>query len=292
MLLPGVGASVDVGGGVAVLGGVHRGFSPLAPGQTGDVRAEESTNGELGVRVDATRALGLAGEVVGFASQYDNIVGECTFSAGCVDDTGRQQNGGAAFVWGAEVALRHTLPLRLTDADDMLRLEGTFTATQARFLTDFTSSHPLFGRVRAGDEMTYVPALQGAFVAGITVGVVDAGLSVGVASAMRDVPGQQAWSKATATQWTDPVGVVDATTTVEVLPGWRLGLRVDNAFDQRGIVSRRPFGARPGKPRAVLVSLEGDLALPSTTHGVNQPQRSRSRRWCTNAGSRRMHARR
>jgi Fe(3+) dicitrate transport protein len=82
---------------------------------------------------------------------------------------------------------------------------------------------------------------------------------------MRDVPGQEAWSKATATQWTDPVGVVDATTAVEVLPGWRLGLRVDNAFDQRGIVSRRPFGARPGKPRAVLVSLEGDLALPSTT---------------------------
>ena len=61
------------------------------------------------------------------------------------------------------------------------------------------------------------------------------------------------------------MGVVDASATVEVLPGWRLGLRVDNALDQRGIVSRRPFGARPGKPRAVLLSLEGDLALPATT---------------------------
>ncbi len=264
VLLPGLGASVDLGSSVTLLGGVHRGFSPVAPGQTGDVRAEESTNGELGVRVDAARTLGLSGELVGFASHYDNIVGECTFSAGCVDDTGVQQNGGAAFVWGAELALRHTLPLRGGRPGDALRLEGTFTATQARFLTDFTSSHPLFGRVRAGDELTYVPALQGAFVAGVTVGVVDAGLSVGLASAMRDVPGQQAWSPATAAQWTDPVGVVDATASVEVLPGWRIAVRLDNAFDQRGIVSRRPFGARPGKPRAMLLSLEGDLALPSS----------------------------
>jgi Fe(3+) dicitrate transport protein len=263
--LPGIGASVDVGAGVALLGGVHRGFSPVAPGQTGDVRAEESTNGELGLRFDAGRTLGLGGELVGFASHYDNIVGECTFSAGCVDDTGAQQNGGAAGVWGAELALRHTLPLRLVRTTDALRLETTFTATQARFLTDFTSSHPLFGRVRAGDELAYVPALQGAFVGGLTVGAVDAGLSVGLASAMRDVPGQAAWSTTTATQWTDPVAVVDATAAVELFPGWRLAVRLDNAFDQRAIVSRRPFGARPGKPRSFLVALEGDLALPATT---------------------------
>jgi Fe(3+) dicitrate transport protein len=115
------------------------------------------------------------------------------------------------------------------------------------------------GRVRAGDELTYVPALQGALQAGAKLGVVDAGVSLGVASAMRDVPGQAPWSKATATEWTEPTAVVDAVTSVEVARGWRIAVRLDNAFDQRAIVSRRPFGARPGKPRSVLLSLETDL---------------------------------
>lgn len=258
-LLPGLGFSWAVNDVVGLLGGVHRGFSPVAPGQNGDVRPEESTNVELGMRLSAERALGLSGEVVGYFSHYDNIVGECTFSAGCVDDVGRQQNGGAAAVYGAEVALRHALPLRVWRATDRLRLEGTFTFTQARFLTDFESSHPLFGRVTGNDEMAYVPALQGALVGALTLGAVDAGLSIGVVSAMRDVPGQAAWSLSTAQEWTDAQAVVDATISVEVMPGWRVATRLDNLLDQRAIVSRRPFGARPGKPRAILVSLEADF---------------------------------
>jgi Fe(3+) dicitrate transport protein len=258
-LLPGLGVAWAVHDSVSVLGGVHRGFSPVAPGQTGDVRPEESTNAELGVRFDVARQLGLSGEVIGYFSHYDNIVGECTFSAGCVDDTGQQQNGGAAAIWGGEVAVRHALPLRVWRDTDGLRLEGTFTFTQARFLTDFVSTHPLFGTVAANDEMTYVPALQGALVGAVTMGAVDAGLSVGLISAMRDVPGQAAWSAATAHEWTDAQAVVDATVSVEVVPGWRIATRVDNVLDQRAIVSRRPFGARPGKPRAILVSLEADF---------------------------------
>ncbi|MBM4281587.1 MAG: TonB-dependent receptor [Deltaproteobacteria bacterium] len=259
VLLPGVGAGVDVAPGLTLLGGVHRGFSPVAPGQTGTVRAEESTNGELGVRVDVTKAAGLSGEAIGFVTRYDNIVGECTFSAGCVDDVGAQTNGGAALTGGVELAARHTLPLHAFGDTDALRVDASFTWTQARYLTDFVSRHPLMGRVRAGDEMAYVPTLQGALSAGARLGVVDAGLSVGLVAAMRDVPGQDAWSQATAARWTDPQAVVDVVTAVDVAPGWRVALRLDNAFDQRAIVSRRPFGARPGKPRSLLVSLEADL---------------------------------
>jgi Fe(3+) dicitrate transport protein len=257
--LPGLGLGVDVLPWLTALGGVHRGFSPVAPGQTGTVRAEESTNGELGLRVDGGRGSSPSGEVIAFFSHYDNIVGECTFSAGCVDDVGAQQNGGAAAVAGVELAARHTQPLRLLRDDDALRIDAAFTWTQARFLTDFQSSHPLMGRVRAGDEMTYVPALQGALSAGARVGAVDAGLSVGLVSAMRDVPGQQPWSEATATQWTDPQAIIDAVTTIDIVAGWRVSLRLDNVLDQRALVSRRPFGARPGKPRSVLVALEADL---------------------------------
>jgi Fe(3+) dicitrate transport protein len=258
-LLPGLGVAWALHDSVSLLGGVHRGFSPVAPGQTGEVRPEESTNAELGVRFDMARQLGLSGEVIGYFSHYDNIVGECTFSAGCIDDTGQQQNGGAAAVGGVEVAVRHALPLRVWRDTDGLRLEGTFTFTQARFLTDFVSSHPLFGRVSAGDEMTYVPALQGALVGAVTLGAVDAGLSVGLISAMRDVPGQAVFAAATAQEWTDAQAVVDVTVSVELVPGWRIATRLDNVLDQRAIVSRRPFGGRPGKPRALLISLEADF---------------------------------
>jgi Fe(3+) dicitrate transport protein len=258
-VLPGLGVAWALHQSVTLIAGVHRGFSPVAPGQTGDVRAEESTNGELGMRFDMARQLGLGGEVIGYYSHYDNIIGECTFSAGCIDDTGQQQNGGAAGVWGAEVALREAVPLKLLRDTDALRIEGTFTFTQARFLTDFVSSHPLFGTVVAGDEMAYVPTLQGALVAGLTTGPLDLGLSVGLISAMRDVPGQAAFSAVTAREWTDAQAVVDVAMSTELVPGWRLATRLDNVFEQRAITSRRPFGARPGKPRAVLVSIEADF---------------------------------
>jgi outer membrane receptor protein involved in Fe transport len=170
----------------------------------------------------------------------------------------------------SSVAVRPQSPSTLSRAEQSLGQSTSATAgcaqsdaspgiRQARFLTDFVSRHPLMGRVRAGDELTYVPALQGSMTAGARVGVVDAGLSVGLVSAMRDVPGQEPWSAATAVQWTDPQAVVDVVTSVEVAAGWRVAFRLDNALDQRAIVSRRPFGARPGKPRSVLVSLEADL---------------------------------
>jgi Fe(3+) dicitrate transport protein len=259
VLLPGLGVGVDVQPWLTVLGGVHRGFSPVAPGQTARVRAEESTNAELGLRMDATKTTGLSAEAITFFSHYDNIVGECTFSAGCVDDVGAQENGGAAAIGGLELAARHALPLHVVGDADVLRTEASFTWTQARFLTDFSSSHPLMGRVRAGDELTYMPALQGSLQTGATLGVVDAGVSMGVVSAMRDVPGQSPWSQETAAQWTDAQVVVDVVTAVEFVPGWRVAVRLDNALDQRAIVSRRPFGARPGKPRSALLSLEADL---------------------------------
>ncbi len=258
-VLPGLGAAWGVHEAVTVLAGVHRGFSPIAPGQTGSVRPEESTNGELGVRFEALKSLGLTGELIAFASQYENIVGECTFSAGCIDDTGVQQNGGTAFVGGLEVAARHQLPLKLLDDGDGLRLDASFTFTQARFLTDFVSTHPLFGRVTAFDEMAYVPTLQSALTAAFLIGPVDLGASVGLVSAMRDTPGQAAWSLETAREWTDAQAVIDLVGSYEVIPGVRVSTRVDNALGQQAIVSRRPFGARPGKPRTLMISLEGDF---------------------------------
>ena len=256
-LLPGIGAAWAPLPWLTVLAGVHRGFSPVAPGQLGEVRPEESTNGEFGARVDVARHLGLAGEVIGFVSHYDNIVGECTFSAGCIDDTGVQQNGGAALISGVEVAVRHTLPLKIWRATDNLHINMAGTFTNAQFLTSFSSSHPLFGDVVQGDSLAYLPALQGALTIGGQVGPVDGGLSVGLVSAMRDRPGQEAEIPVDARL--DAQAVVDVVVSTELWDGLRLGVRLDNLLNQQALVSRRPFGARPGKPRSILISLETDI---------------------------------
>jgi Fe(3+) dicitrate transport protein len=251
--VPGVGVGYDIAPWATLIGGVHRGFSPVAPGQTGDVKPEESTNSELGVRFDVIEQLGLRGEVIGFASWYGNIVGECTYSSGCVDDTGRQTNGGEALIGGTEVALQTNTPLHLLRSSDRLSLDAAFTFTNATFLTSFDSPFPLFGNVQAGDELAYIPPVQAALTAAVLVGPVDAGVSLGLISPMRDVPGQGPLAAGSAT---DAQAVVDVTVGVELVPGWVLTTRIDNVLDQQAIVSRRPFGARASKPRSILLSLE------------------------------------
>ena len=115
-LLPGVGAAWQPWPFLVVLAGVHRGFSPVAPGQAQNAQPEFSTNVEAGVRLDLRERTGLSGEVIGFHSAYENILAECTFSAGCVNDIGAQQNGGAASIAGAELVLRHELPLSFSES--------------------------------------------------------------------------------------------------------------------------------------------------------------------------------
>ena len=253
-VLPGVGGAWQVLPWVSIVAGVHRGFSPTAPSATKDARPEESTNVEGGLRLDARKELGVGLEAIGFFSYYENLVGDCTFSSGCVDDVGRQYDGGAAQIAGAELLARHELPLRFLP-EASVRTEATYTFTHASFLTTFDSPFPLFGRVQAGDEMAYVPAHQAAFTGAVIVRDLDVGASLGMISAMRDVPGQV---EPLPTERTDPQAVFDLSASYRLVDGVRVGFRVDNVFDQRAIVSRRPFGARPGKPRTFMASLELD----------------------------------
>jgi Fe(3+) dicitrate transport protein len=250
-LLPGIGLAWQPARFLVLLAGIHRGFSPIAPGQATDVRPEESTNGEAGARFDLRRSLGLTGELIGFYSHYENILGECTYSTGCANDIGVQANGGTAAIGGAELMLRHELPLPW--GTSKLRNEASYTFTRAVFLSAFDSDHPLFGRVAAGDEMAYVPGQQASFTSALVMDGLDVGASIGLVSRMRDVPGQ---GEAPPEQLTDAQAVVDAVASYQVFPGVRIALRGDNLLDQRAIVSRRPFGARPGKARSVLLSVE------------------------------------
>ncbi len=250
VLLPGVGAYFQIVEHLGLVAGVHRGFSPVAPGQTDDVTPELSTNYEAGLRFLRSESSTLL-EAVGFFSDYRNLLGECTFSAGCDESTVDDQfNAGRVWIYGLETVASHRLEIGETD----IPLRLAYTLTQTEFLTAFTSSNPQFGVVQVGDELPYVPEHQVSGRIGLERGRVGWNLGATYVSPMREV----------ASQGDDGVRT-DEQLIFDVLGSYALGagftayLKVDNLTNARPIASRRPFGARPTRPLLGQVGLKWQL---------------------------------
>ncbi|MEO1172902.1 MAG: TonB-dependent receptor, partial [Myxococcota bacterium] len=127
VLIPGLGAYYEILDDLGVLAGVHRGFSPAAPGQGAgqEVEPERSLNYEAGLRYTTA---GLRAEVIGFFSDYENLLGSCTASSGCDPaDLDRQFNAGEVFVYGLEAAL--SMQGRVSGFN--AGLDGSLTVTQS-----------------------------------------------------------------------------------------------------------------------------------------------------------------
>ena len=86
-VIPGGGAVYRPIEELSLLAGVHKGFSPVTPGQAEGIDPEESINYEAGARVHPEKFSGntIRAESIGFLNDYSNLTAECTFSAGCGD---------------------------------------------------------------------------------------------------------------------------------------------------------------------------------------------------------------
>jgi Fe(3+) dicitrate transport protein len=251
VLIPGGGVvwqpRVDLG----FLVGVHRGFVPVAPEDEGTVDPETSVNYEAGLRYAKN---GASLETIGFFSDYGNLVGTCTFSSGCQEElAGQTFAGGKVHSYGLELLATAELAAGF-GLRAPLRLGYTFQ--RSIFRQSFTSDNPQWGDIEQGDELPYLPAHQlhaQAAVGGVHWEVALAGRYT---SAMRDTAGQ---GEAPAAEWTDAAWVLDAAARVR-WPRWgELYVTVDNVLDEAHITSRRPFAARPGVPRLVLVGYKNSL---------------------------------
>lgn len=237
--LLGLGAVYGFDEGLTLLAGTYQGFSPVAPGGGPEVKPESSLNTEGGFRYSRR---GTRAEVVGFWSEYSNITGECTFATGCVSDAVNQQfDGGAARVVGVEVlgATQWRAPLQLQINVD---LAYTFTSTQ--FLTAFSSANPIWGTVRPGDELPYVPAHQGQIRGRVQRGPLQLGVGLAYLGEMREVAGLGPAPDAVRI----PQRVLlDATFAVD-LPPARFYATATNLLQTASLASRHPLGARPIAP--------------------------------------------
>ena len=246
--IPGVGLAWAPRKDVRLFGGVHRGFGPPGPGADEATEAEKSVNWELGAKIDREA---LRAQVVGFYSDYENILGRATLAIGDPTGAGEIFNGGAVEVTGLEVSA-DVDPGRLAAAGFGLPMRIAYTWTTAEFETGFESDFDPWGTVEPGDELPYLPEHQLHASVGVEHGRWDGRLVLQASSAMRTVAGQGPIPEG---QGTDAFGVWSLAAGYAVTPWAKLQVGVENLTDEVYVVARRPAGARPGLPRTLQAGI-------------------------------------
>lgn len=229
----------------SLLAGVHQGFTPTA---TVGADAEKALNYEAGARYNDGR---LTAEVVGFYSDYENLLGTCTASTGANCNPGDQFNGGEVKVHGVESRLGY----------DLVRGNGftipvglTYTWTDSEFQTSFRDPE-FFGTVAQGDALPNMPEHQ-------------ALLSVGYRN-------EQGFATDLRTSWYDSTCSFASCNTYEKIDSYySVDLATRYALDKQtevylnllnltdntdDIIARQPAGARGQMPRSAIVGVSYDF---------------------------------
>ena len=241
-LLPGIGVLYQIGDTATLVAGIHKGFT--APTNAPDVDAEEALNYELGVRVDGTR---MHIDLMGFLSDYDNLLGECTSSSGVDCEVGDAFNGDAATVRGLELLFATNLASPVAGVS--LPVEVAYTWLRGEFDTDIADTD-FFGDVRAGDPLPYIPAQQLHATLGIEKGRWSAD------AALNYVDAVCVYAACGAFERTDAALTVDVAAHYAFRADASLFLRIENVSDAHDIVGRHPYGARPNKGRTAAVGVD------------------------------------
>jgi Fe(3+) dicitrate transport protein len=245
VLIPGLGAHYGITEHVGILAGVHRGFSPVAPGQPAQVEQETSVNYESGVRYSDEKSDTLV-EAIAFFNDYRNLIGSCSFSVGCDEQlVNRQFNAGEVFVYGAEFVAAHTFAL---GGDWYLPARGAYTFTESDFQTSFVSANPQFGEVEEGDELPYVPTHQASAQLGVTNQIFALNSRLTLVGEMLEEAGRNSSEKDSSPRTTERYAMIDLLASYQFLEGFEAYGKVSNVLGTQAIASRRPYGARPLAP--------------------------------------------
>lgn len=240
VFLPGLGILYQVNDSLSLLGGAHKGFT--APSNSPNVDEETAINYELGFRYQNGS---LSTELIGFMSDYDNILGECTSSSGSDCTIGDAFNGDAATVAGLELLVSANLA---RSSSYRIPVSLSYTLIDGEFDTDIADTD-FFGSVSKGDPLPYLPENQ--FLA-----------SVGFE--------KNNWAAYLSGNYVDEVCVrascgdfekTDNTFTVDISANYQFSsalnfyARIENLTSEEDILGRQPYGARPNKDRTVTAGL-------------------------------------
>jgi Fe(3+) dicitrate transport protein len=243
-VIPGIGASYGSSEGIHLFAGVHRGFAPPGPGADRETRPEESINYELGIKL---RRPWIDAQLIGFYSDYDNILGKATLAVGDPEGAGELFNGGAVRVKGLELGIEID-PAQARGRDFGAPIRLAYTWSDAEFLTSFESEFEPWGTVERGDELPYLPAHQVFAEVGFERGPWMTRLGVNHVSKMRTEAGR---GSIPAGSGTDAFTVWSASAELAMTSWSTVFAGVENLTDEVYVVARRPAGARPGLPRTL-----------------------------------------
>lgn len=229
--------------------GVHKGFSP--PSAKTSSKAEESINYEAGIKFNQTY---FQCQLVGFYNAYSNLLGSDLAASGGIG-TGDLFNGGKSFSSGIEwfSSLNIAQPLRLPFK---LPLTLAYTFTDARFLSDFSSTFEDWGTVKSGDQLPYLAQHQ--LNVGLAFEYKKWQINTGIkyTSEMRATAGT---GKATGIDRIPEIVVIDASISYQISSTINVFSSVTNLTNETYIVAARPSGVRPGMPRAIQIGLRATI---------------------------------
>ena len=246
-VLPGIGVTYQVSDPVLAFAGVHRGFTPPAPGKTAN--KETSVNYESGVRYAAR---GNYVEGIGFFTDYKNLTGTCTNSTGGGCIIGDQFDAGAVHTYGLEATLGSDLA-STTGYRWSVPLDIAYTFTRGRFQKSFDSAFAPWGNVVKGDDLPYIPRHQVTF----SLGIVDLQWNfLGTLNYVAKTRSEAGRGPIPISETVDSRIVVDLAGEIAVTEYADIILRVENLFDTVYSAARRPAGLRPGKPFTLKFGLK------------------------------------
>lgn len=239
--VPGLGIQT-IFGNTTLKFGIYRGVSLVSPGQTEEIKPEESINYDLGLFYKSYFQF----QINGFYNDYRNIKGFCSFSSGCtLENVDREFNGGRASIYGIESSLQKEFQF----FSFYLPIQIHYTKTKTKFLNELESQNPEWGigSVRKGDPLPYIPEDKVSFQWGLKYKKISSSFIYNWQNFVFDQ------SVRNRRRTIEAYGVLDWVAQYNYSKKGRVFIRFDNLLDKNHIVSLRPFGARPGKPRSFLM---------------------------------------
>ncbi len=246
VVIPGLGVTYDASDAWSLVAGVHKGFTPPAPGNTAN--EEKSVNFEAGARY---RQGALAAEAIFFYNDYSNLIGTCTASTGGDCVIGDQFDGGDVRVTGLEVSASFDLG-SWAELPFAVPVQVAYTLTDAEFRNSFRSSFAPFGNVEKGDSLPYTPRHQVFAGLGLSGTNWALDLNISFVGAVRNSAGQ---GPIPEREKIESHTVLDLSGRYQVTDQVKLFASVQNLTGTVYSVARRPAGLRPGKPGTFIAGL-------------------------------------
>jgi Fe(3+) dicitrate transport protein len=238
--LPGIGVLYAINNNLTAVGGVHKGFT--APSNAPGVNEETAINWELGLRHFSPR---FSSELIWFYSDYDNLLGECTASSGSDCTVGDAFNGDAASVFGVEFAIAGNL---YESVNLMVPLSFNYTYINSEFDTDIADTD-YFGSVSKGDPIPYIPDSQ----FNLNVGLQGNSWSTNLSATYVDEVCIRA--SCNAFEKTDSSFTIDVSAHYDVNESTGVFAKIENLLEDKNIMGRHPYGARPNKDRTATIGV-------------------------------------